>query len=162
MHPLPLSSPVGTTRADMGFCVTNRRLLRVVSRNKSIVSVAKKFSSNAIDFQYTAFYFCPMHVEIIQCPQFGTVFKRQDGLRFTFDNYVTIIFNESSRLMLRVKTSLGHMAFPLPDDDTIFRFSEIIEKGKFSNRPSSYEYVEAKLVKGSIEYEAYLPWDAEA
>ncbi|RYZ48276.1 MAG: hypothetical protein EOO14_22390 [Chitinophagaceae bacterium] len=64
--------------------------------------------------------------------------------------------------MLKVKTSLGHMAFPLPDDDTIFRFSEIIEKGKFSNRPSSYEYVEAKLVKGSIEYEAYLPWDAEA
>lgn len=102
-----------------------------------------------------------MHVEIIQCPQLGTVFKRQDGLRFTFDSYVTIIFNESSRLMLKVKTSLGNLAFPLPDDDTIYRFLDTVEKGKFRNRPSTYEYVEAKLIKGNIEYEAYLPWEKE-
>ena len=103
-----------------------------------------------------------MHVEVIQCPQFGTVFKRQDGLRFTFDSHVTIIFNENAKLMLKVKTSLGHMAFPLPDDDTIFRFSEIVERGKFRQRPSTYEYVEAKLVKGCIEYDAYLPWEVES
>lgn len=103
-----------------------------------------------------------MHVEIIQCPQFGTVFKRQDGLRFTFDAYVTIIFNESHQLMLKVKTSLGNMAFPLPDDETIHRFQEIVENGRFRQRPSTYEYVEAKLVKGCIEYEAYLPWERGA
>lgn len=100
-----------------------------------------------------------MHVEVIQCPQFGTVFKRQDGLRFTFDSYVTIIFNESNKLMLKLKTSLGNLAFPLPDDDTIHAFSEVIEKGRFGKRPSTYEYVEAKLVKGCIEYQAYLPWE---
>lgn len=102
-----------------------------------------------------------MHVEIIQCPQHGTVFKRQDGLRFTFDNYVTIIFNESCKLMLKVKTSLGHLAFPLPDDTTIHQFLDVVEKGKLRNRPSSYEYVEARLVKGCIEYEAFLPWERE-
>lgn len=100
-----------------------------------------------------------MHVEIIQCPQYGTVFKRQDGLRFTFDAYVTIIFNESCKLMLKIKTSLGNLAFPLPDDESLHRFLEIVEKGKFCNRPSTYEYVEAKLVKGTIEYEAYFPWE---
>ena len=100
-----------------------------------------------------------MHVEIIQCPQFGTVFKRQDGLRFTFDSYVTIIFNESEKLKLKIKTSLGHLAFPLPDDETISHFLEVVEKGKLMKRPSTYEYVEAKLVKGNIEYEAYLPWE---
>lgn len=102
-----------------------------------------------------------MHVEVIQCPQFGTVFKRQDGLRFTFDAYVTIIFSESSKLKLKIKTSLGNLAFPLPDDDTIHRFTEVIEKGRFHKRPSTYEYIEAKLVKGAIEYEAYLPWEKE-
>ena len=102
-----------------------------------------------------------MHVEIIQCPTNGTIFRRQDGLRFTFDAYITIIFNESHRLMLKVKTSLGHLAFPLPDDETIHRFLEIVEKGKFRHRPSTYEYVEAKLVKGNIEYDAYLPWEKE-
>jgi hypothetical protein len=102
-----------------------------------------------------------MHVEIIQCPRLGTVFKRQDGLRFTFDNNVTIIFNETCKLMLKVQTSLGHLAFPLPDDDTMYRFLEIVEKGKLKNRPSTYEYVEARLVKGCIEYEAFLPWDRE-
>jgi hypothetical protein len=100
-----------------------------------------------------------MHVEIIQCPQFGTVFKRQDGLRFTFDADVTIIFSENARLKLKIKTSLGQLAFPLPDDDTINRFLEVVEKGKLMKRPSTYEYVEAKLVKGNIEYEAYLPWE---
>ena len=124
--------------------------------------VAQKFRITAIDLQCIAVYFRSMHVEVIQCPQHGTVFKRQDGLRFTFDSYVTIIFNESSRLMLKLKTSLGHMAFPLPDDDTIVHFTEIVERGKFRNRPSTYEYVEAKLVKGCIEYEAYLPWEAES
>jgi hypothetical protein len=102
-----------------------------------------------------------MHVEVIQCPQFGTVFKRQDGLRFTFDAYVTIIFNESNKLMLKIKTSLGNLAFPLPDDETIHSYSEVIEKGRFGNKPSTYEYVEAKLVKGSIEYQAYIPWVKE-
>ena len=103
-----------------------------------------------------------MHVEIIQCPQFGTVFKRQDGLRFTFDAYVTIIFNESNKLMLKIKTSLGNLAFPIPDDDTISGFLEIVEKGRFRKRPSTYEYVEAKLIKGNIEYDAFLPWEGEA
>jgi hypothetical protein len=103
-----------------------------------------------------------MHVEIIQCPQFGTVFKRQDGLRFTFDAYVTIIFNDSNKLRLKIKTSLGNLAFPIPDDDTIHSFSEIVEKGMFRKRPSTYEYVEAKLIKGSIEYDAYLPWEKGA
>lgn len=102
-----------------------------------------------------------MHVEVIQCPQFGTVFKRQDGLRFTFDAYITIIFNESNKLMLKVKTSLGNLAFPIPDDETIHRFLDTVEKGKFRKRPSTYEYVEAKLVKGCIEYVAYLPWEKE-
>jgi hypothetical protein len=102
-----------------------------------------------------------MHVEIIQCPKFGTVFKRQDGLRFTFDAWVTIIFSESSKLMFKIKTSLGHLAFPIPDDETIYRFLEVVERGKFRDRPSTYEYVEAKLVKGNIEYEAYLPWEKE-
>jgi hypothetical protein len=120
---------------------------------------AKIFRISAIDYQYGASYFRPMYVEIIQCPQYGTVFKRQDGLRFTFDAYVTIIFNESSKLMLKIKTSLGHMAFPIPDDDTIHRFLEVVEKGKLTQRPTTYEYVEAKVVKGSIEYNAYLPWD---
>ena len=103
-----------------------------------------------------------MHVEIIQCPQLGTVFKRQDGLRFTFDNYVTIIFNESCKLKLKVKTSLGHLAFPLPDDLTIHQFLDVVERGKLRNRPSTYEYVEARLVKGCIEYEAFLPWERDA
>ena len=102
-----------------------------------------------------------MHVEIIQCPQYGTVFKRQDGLRFTFDANVTIIFNESCKLKLKIKTSLGNLAFPLPDDDTMHRFLEVVERGKLSSRPSTYEYVEAKLVKGAIEYEAFLPWEKE-
>lgn len=103
-----------------------------------------------------------MHVEIIQCPQYGTVFKRQDGLRFTFDAYVTIMFSESFKLMLKIKTSLGHLAFPIPDDETLHRFLDVVERGKFTRRPSTYEYVEAKLVKGNIEYEAYLPWETEA
>jgi hypothetical protein len=121
--------------------------------------MTKNFRKSAIDFQFLTAYFRTMHVEIIQCPQHGTVFKRQDGLRFTFDAYVTIIFNESHKLMLKVKTSLGHLAFPLPDDDTIHWFTETVERGKFRNRPSTYEYVEVKLVKGCIEYEAYLPWE---
>ena len=125
--------------------------------------MAKNFRNSAIDSQRLHFYFrLPMHVEIIQCPQFGTVFKRQDGLRFTFDAYVTIIFNESHKLMLRIKTSLGNLAFPIPDDETIHRFLEIVERGMFRKRPSTYEYVEAKLVKGNIEYEEYLPWEKEA
>jgi hypothetical protein len=64
--------------------------------------------------------------------------------------------------MLKVKTSLGHLAFPLPDDETIHGFLNVVEKGKLRNRPSTYEYVEAKLVKGCIEYEAFLPWEREA
>jgi hypothetical protein len=63
--------------------------------------------------------------------------------------------------MLKIKTSLGNLAFPLPDDETIHCFLEIVEKGMFCKRPSTYEYVEAKLVKGNIEYEAYLPWQKE-
>ena len=135
---------------------------KVLPRKKSIVFVARRFSISAIDFQATRFYFRPMHVEIIQCPQHGTVFKRQDGLRFAFDAHVTIIFNESYKLMLKIKTSMGHLAFPIPDDDTLKCFLQVVERGKFNQRPSTYEYVEAKLVKGSIEYDAFLPWEGEA
>lgn len=103
-----------------------------------------------------------MHVEVIQCPQYGTVFKRQDGLRFTVDACVTIIYSESYKLKLNIKTSLGHLAFPIPDDETLQHFSDVVEKGKFTRRPSTYEYVEAKLVKGNIEYNAFLPWEKEA
>jgi hypothetical protein len=140
------------------FC----RAGKVLPLGKPVVFVAARFSINAIDFQLAHFYFRPMHVEIIQCPQHGTIFKRQDGLRFAFDAYVTIIFNESYKLMLKIKTSMGHLAFPIPDDDTLKCFLQVVERGKFTKRPSTYEYVEAKLVKGSIEYDAYLPWEGVA
>ena len=102
-----------------------------------------------------------MHIEIIQCPEHGTVYKRKDGLRITVGNYITLFFNENVKMMLKIKTSFGNLAFPLPDDEDLQWFSDVIVKGKFQHRPATYEYVEVKLVKNEKEYEAFLPWHKE-
>ena len=102
-----------------------------------------------------------MFIEIIQCPEHGTVYKRKDGLRITVGNYITIFFDESVKLMLKIKTSFGNLAFPIPDDEDLHCFADAIAKGKFQHRPFTYEYVEARLVKDGIAYDAFLPWYKE-
>lgn len=102
-----------------------------------------------------------MHVDIIQCPELGTVFQRRDGLRITFGTHITIFFTDSVKLMLQMKTSEGNLAFPLPDDESLHWFLASITKGKFGNRPTTYEYLEAKMTKGGKDYHAFLPWHKE-
>lgn len=108
-----------------------------------------------------SFYFRLMQIQVIQCPENGTVFKRQDGLRISIGNYITIFFADNVKLMFKIKTSAGHLAFPLPDDEDLYWFVNGIAKGKFQTRPSTYEYVEAKLIKEEAEYEAFIPWCKE-
>ena len=138
-----------------------RSTSQVITLLLHTVYPAQNFSNSAIDFNMQALYFRSMHIEIIQCPKHGIVYKRKDGLQITVGNYITLFFNESVELKLKITTSLGNLTLPLPDDEDLQWFLDAIAKGKFKNRPVTYEYVEARLVKDEKEYQAFLPWYKE-
>ena len=130
----------------------------VLTTFSTTVYPATKFSTTAIAFLCPCFYFRSMHIEIIQCPEEGTVYKRKDGLRITIGTHITLFFEDDVKLVLNIKTSLGNLSFPIPDNEDLRWLVSVILEGKFKHRPSTYEYVEAKLLKAEREYKAFLPW----
>lgn len=99
-----------------------------------------------------------MHVEMIQCPENGTVFKRKDGISITVTNVVTVQFNNGSKLLLPMKTSEGNLTLPLPDDEYLLWFTDAISLGKFQKEPTTYEFVEARYQTNDLNLKAFLPW----